>query len=753
MELFRYRHLALGCAAFILGLYVSYFHLGTAMRLCVLILSLVCAFSLALIYLITKKRSVLDKFIKYAPLCFFLALSMLVSILSYGRDEKIFDYQGENRQIRAEVKSEVWENEYSGIYVIKISEIDGEKVKAEAVLQAYDTPLDSGNEISLSGNIEALSDSKYGFDEKSAYLDDGILVSVDCEEITVTNSKIKAKSIFERVNEFFDKRFENNLNSDTYALFSALLLGNKDNLSPSVRRDFARVGLSHVLALSGMHLTLLTTLFSLALSLLKIPKPINLVFLIFVIGFFVALTGFSDSCVRAGLMMAIYFSLRLLGKSTDSFTSLLLSVSLILTVSPYHIFSVSLILSFLSMLGCIVSSKIIKYAKISKRVKNRIPRYVIYTVITSLVVLSFTSVIIYLYFGEISLFSPISSLVLVPIFSGFIYFAPFLLLLCGVLYVSIPFIFIAEQSTKLIENLISLISKIKGISLPIYGFWQVVGIFGVLGVFVLAMVVRRKYLFKSLALLSVFVVCFAIGTVSNVLNKQLNTYVSAFNHSGGDYLTIEDGGEISVIDITSAKRKYSSFPSSLIGELCYTEIEKYALTSYSSNAPSYVESIVSRNIVRELYLPNPKDEEESALSAEISEIAKNQGTRVAFYENSFPFGESEIEINRISFDRSAYDSVSASFKINGVSVLYLGASSYEAFDYFGETHAPNADIVIFGESGPKYKLEYTYKLNSVDYAVYMGESYEYASEKTKSATQGKEFFPKNDYARIKILDT
>ena len=61
------------------------------------------------------------------------------------------------------------------------------------------------------------------------------------------------------------------------------------------------------------------------------------------------------------------------------------------------------------------------------------------------------------------------------------------------------------------------------------------------------------------------------------------------------------------------------------------EIEKYALTSYSSGAPSYVESIVSRNIVRELYLPNPKDEEERALSAEISEIAKNQGTRVALF--------------------------------------------------------------------------------------------------------------------------
>ena len=307
MELFRYRHLALGCAGYIVGLYVSYFYLGTISRLIFLAVSLICFFAFFIAYFTTKKRSMLDKLIKYAPLCFFIALSMIISLISFGRGENILKYVGEDREVAAEVTEETWENDYGGIYVIKISQIDGDAVKCEAVLESYGRALDKGNKISLYGEIRELSDNKYDFSERNAYLDDGIFISVSCEEITLTDGEIKETSFFKRANKFLDSHFKNNLNSDTYAMFSALLLGNKNNLDPSVRRDFGRLGISHVLSLSGMHITLLTTLLSLCLSIFKMPKPIKLVLLIFSIAFFVALTGFNDSAIRAGLMMKNIF--------------------------------------------------------------------------------------------------------------------------------------------------------------------------------------------------------------------------------------------------------------------------------------------------------------------------------------------------------------------------------------------------------------------------------------------------------------
>lgn len=753
MELFRFRHVALGCVGFIASLYFSYFHLGKASRLVLLSLSLLTAVILAVIYLITKKRSMLDVFIKYAPLCFFVALAMLVSLISFGRGENILKFTGTEREITAEVIEEKWEDEHGGIYIIRIEEVDGENVKCKAVLESFAVSLDKGNRIYMYGEINELNDNNYGFSEKSAYLDDGILVSLDCERIELVEGEIKEKDLFKRLNQIFDTRLKNNLNSDTYALFSALLLGNKDNLSSSVRRDFSRLGISHVLALSGMHITLLTALLSFVLSLFKIPKQYKLVLLILSIAIFVGITGFSDSAVRAGLMMTFYFVFRLIGKGTDSITSLFLSVTLILIALPYHIFSVSLVLSFLSMLGCIVASKIIRYAKIGEKVKRRLPRYVIYTLITSFVVLCFTSFAVMIYFGEISVFSPISNLVLVPIFTGFIYFAPFLLILCGIPYVSVPFVFLTEHATAIIEGIIGYLARIRGVSVPIYGFWQTLGLFGVFAVFLVAMTVRRKYLVKTLAMLSVFVVCFLIGTAANFTVKQTNTYISAFNYNNGDYLVLENEGKLSVIDVSKAKRSDRNFAASISGAFGYSEIESYVLCNYSKTAPEYIETVVSWNIVRELYLPNPQDDEEVRTCAEITKIAQNEGIRVVILDEIISLGDTELEIKRMKFDRSVYDSVSISGKINKTDFSYFGASSYEAFDYFTEMRAPNADIVVFGESGPKYTLEYSYNLDSVDCAVYMGDSYNFASDKVKNATQDKEFFLDDDYVRIKVADT
>lgn len=751
MELFRFRNVALGCAGFIVALYFSYFRLNTVSRLVILIISILVAALTAVIYLATKKRAVLDKLIKYLPLCFFIALSMLVSLAAFSRGENILKYTGSEREITAEVVLETWENDYGGTYVIEIKEIDGDKIKCKAVLEAYDAPLDIGNTIILRGKIYELSDKKYGFSEKSAYLESGISAKVSCEEINVIDGEIKETGLFKRVNKFLDLRFEKSLNSDTYALFSALLLGNKNNLDPSVRRDFARLGISHVLALSGMHITLLTTLFSLLLSFFKTPKPIRLVLLIFTVVFFVGITGFSDSAVRAGLMTVFYFAFRLIGKGADSVTSLFLSVTLILTVLPYHIFSVSLILSFLSMLGCIAASKIITYAKIREKVKKRLPRYIIYTLITSFVVLGFTSAVVLYYFGEISLFSPVSNIVLVPIFTGFIYFAPFLLLFCTVPYVSVPFVLLAEHSTKAIEEITGALSRLRGISLPIYGFWQCAGLIGFFAVLLVAMIVRRKYLFKALSFISLFLVFFLIGTTSNVVEKQRSTYVSAFNYEDSDYLILENDGKISILDFSKSRKGHKSIATQLPSSFGFAEVEDYVLFNYSTTSAEYVRSIISWDIVRVLYLPQPRGEDEASICAEIMALAKKQGTRVEILSDSLTLFGTEFEINRTDFDRSVYDSVSVSGKINGTSILYLGSSSYESFDYFGEVNAPNADIVIFGDSGPTYKLEYNYPLKCVDYAIFICNSYDFASEIIKNATQGKEFLLNNDYVRIKIL--
>lgn len=128
MELFKYRPLALGCAGFIISLFVS-FYFTTLLRAILLAISILALLVLITIYLIRKKRSMLDKIIKHAPLCFLIALSMIISIIAFGKTERVEKYYGENKEIVATVTDEIYETDFSGKYKIRINEVDGKRVR------------------------------------------------------------------------------------------------------------------------------------------------------------------------------------------------------------------------------------------------------------------------------------------------------------------------------------------------------------------------------------------------------------------------------------------------------------------------------------------------------------------------------------------------------------------------------------------------------------------------------------------------
>lgn len=746
MELFKYRPLAMGCAGFIVSLFLS-FYFTTLIRVVVLAISILALAILIAIYLIKKKRSMLDRIIKYAPLCLLIALSMIISIIAFGKTERVEKYYGENKEIIATVTDEIYETDYSGKYQIRIKEIDGKKVRIDAILTTENHDLSYGYTFKGIGNIGEIKGSDFGFDERKAYLDNGIFTSVTADSYEITDMPEYRQGVFKRLNSFLVGIYENNLNSDTASIFSALLLGNDAKIDNGVRRDFSRLGISHVLAISGMHITLISAMLSFVLSLVKIPRKPKYIILILAVTFFVALTGFSESCIRAGIMMCLFYAFSLFGVRMDSLTSLFLSVSLILAFAPFFIFSVSLQLSFLAMLGCIISVKLIRRIKLYKVVKRKIPRYFIYTIITSLMVMGFTMLVLLINFGSVSLLSPISNLVFVPIFTGLIYFAPILLIVVGIPYVSVPFIFISEFAVDKLLLIIKYISRLRYISLPIYSTAQIIGIVLILATLIVIMIIKRKHLFKVLPALLVGALVLGGGTVANQIVKANNEYITVGSYKENDYILFESKNKLSVVDISSTS--LAALPLSYEQELGYPEIEEYIVCDYSHKTDLYLERILKRTIVRKLYLPVPTDEEKEIYDIIVA-LAKEQGTEVTFLEKELSLREFDVEMSVHTLKRSERKSVSLSAEINGAVVTYFGSSSYEVYDYFTKEKASVSDVGIFGAYGPNYKVKYNYEMDYLDKAIYLGNSYDFASDELKNATQGALFIDKGKTARIKL---
>ena len=749
MWLFRHRHLAFGLAGFIFSLVISYY-MSTLLRVLVLILSLLTLVISVAIFLIKRKKSMLDKIIKCALLCFFICLSMIVAMSCFGNSAKIEKHYGEERVVSAEVKEPIYERAYESRYKVMVKEIDGEKINSYAIL-TLPRSLNINDEIEISAIARALSSQGYGFDEKGAYLDDGIVFALDSDsEPLIINQGDDSLGLFTSLNLRLSKIYEDNLQRNTASIFSALLLGNTENLDPSIRRDFSRIGISHILALSGMHVALICALVGVFLNALSIPKPIRIVLIIISTAFFVMLTGFSPSCVRAGIMISLFWSFSLFGYKTDSITSLFAAVSLMLIFSPYLIFSLSLQLSFLAMLGCLVTGVLLRKLRLWAYVKSRVLKRLISLLVGSALVIGFTAPVCALSFSSISLLTPISNLIFVPIFTGIIYFAPFLLVLLKIPFLAGAASFFSDHVVEFLLNIIRYVSSARYISMPIYAWGQYLGIAIIILSLILLTVLRRKQLIPLTCILVGGFAVLLLAGGANFVVKASTSYVSAYSENGNDFVFLESKGKLTVIDISkSSEKKY--LPYALVSELGYTEIENYILLDYSHKTNEYLNAVTESCLVRNVYLQSPDSEEEAKMNLLVKEELGDERLNIYELPSSLQINDFKMDVcQNDRLNRSERRSVCFSLEGKGTVISYFGSASYEIFDYYTAKKSYTSDVLVFGSYGPTYKQSYFYEMNTLDCAIYMGNSYDFATEEHKNATQGKDFIDKDDIVRIKI---
>ena len=135
-------------------------------------------------------------------------------------------------------------------------------------------------------------------------------------------------------------------------LAKGILLGDKQDIFYPQLMQYQRAGLAHILAVSGLHVTILCGALNALLRGIRawIRLLICTVFLLL----YGALTGFSPSMCRAALMFLCWLLARALGERADSLSAFCLAFSVILTVSPSAVFSVSFQLSFAAIFGLLM---------------------------------------------------------------------------------------------------------------------------------------------------------------------------------------------------------------------------------------------------------------------------------------------------------------------------------------------------------------------------------------------------------------
>ena len=228
----------------------------------------------------------------------------------------------------------------------------------------------------------------------------------EIDEISKENKNLFVKLAQMREREI--KRIDRLYSGTAGSFTKALIFGEQNDISEDMYNQFKKLGIVHILALSGMQVALIAAiLFSIFLR-LGLTRSQTYLLLACILPLYAIITGLSASIVRACTMAAVYMFGQFIGLRLTAFKTITICLLSYILINPYQVFQIGFQLSFLLTYGLILSSKILQRSPQSPVVSLLI--------MTAICQLISTPIILY-HFYEISLISFISNLLYVPLFT------------------------------------------------------------------------------------------------------------------------------------------------------------------------------------------------------------------------------------------------------------------------------------------------------------------------------------------------
>lgn len=218
------------------------------------------------------------------------------------------------------------------------------------------------------------------------------------------------------------------MSGDAKNLLKALLAGDTSRVTQQMRVSYSTAGLSHILAVSGLHVGIITLIIYFILAPLKyiMLKRLRPLITIAAVCGYVFVTGMSPSAVRAGIMAVFVLTGEALGRKGTTVNSLMAAALFMLLYNPYYLFDVSFQLSFTAVFAIFYLYPLIfGILPQSRRITYYISSVIAVTVAAQIGTLPLT---VY-YFHQIPLLGILSNLIVIPLLPYVIFLAIITLIL------------------------------------------------------------------------------------------------------------------------------------------------------------------------------------------------------------------------------------------------------------------------------------------------------------------------------------
>ena len=229
-------------------------------------------------------------------------------------------------------------------------------------------------------------------------------------------------SFLHRIKETINRHINETMNQTNSSIATALITGTKQNIDNTLRDKISRAGLAHILAISGLHMSIvagITALIARYTILIMAPKlslKYNISYLITPVviittGGYLLLTGTSLSAQRAFLMTTTAWVALCTQNQKDILRSISAAMSVMLLIKPHSLLSAGFQMSFAAIIA--VTSNALPHV----RAKNKITNNCLQTAKCSLFATIATAPFVAYHFNHISLSGIISNIIAIPITS------------------------------------------------------------------------------------------------------------------------------------------------------------------------------------------------------------------------------------------------------------------------------------------------------------------------------------------------
>ncbi len=374
-----------------------------------------------------------------SPLVFFSAV--LITVLGFNLFSELYvlplqnSFDDEEHLVVATLKEEGTYWRGKNFYELKVKSVDGTPRKFKMMLSSPDAIMcEVGDILTFNGVLN--SESYGGYLSNRCYLYSSVY-----SETFVTVEKANHHPPYYYAVKLRDKirtAFYMELDYDNAALATAVILGDNSGFTDEVKDNIRKAGLSHVTVVSGLHLSIITMMYMKTFGRLFKNKYVSVGVTMMLVLFFLCLTGFGKSSIRAALMLLVLLVSRLFNRQGDSVNSLGLAAIIMCVTNPYVVGDVGVLLSFSATFGIVAFSKGLEgfITKPLPAVEDSFckPFNKAVRKIAELFSVTFTAVIATLpvtvmFFGKVSLVQIASNMLVVPFVQWFMIAAAFIAVL------------------------------------------------------------------------------------------------------------------------------------------------------------------------------------------------------------------------------------------------------------------------------------------------------------------------------------